>query len=351
MANSTSYDLATEYTLPEVLRHKAPDGSYNPVIDVLSGKFPMIEEGYWVQANDDTSHEFIRMAYEPTGSLVRYNEGTAFESAVTTTIREQLARLESMLRIDTRVLEKAPDPVRYRHEMEAAHMRGMIKQWHKIVFGSRDSSSGPYYGDMGRDQKSINGLITRYNKLTTAASPVDNTRGLGASTSNKQSSLFLIKWGPQGIYFAYPRTVSRTLQVKDLKEQVVYDANSRPYTAVMTNFAWEFGLCVTDERAIQRLCNIGQTSDSATGSFGDDTDKEQGEKAMIDMIERLPNGDTSGCVFYAGPNLMANIRKRLNSKSNMFFTEQNVWGRNQLTFMDIPVVRCDALNVVEAVVS
>jgi hypothetical protein len=346
-----TFDIATEYTLPDVLRHQAPDGSFMPAIDVLSGRWPMMEEGYWLQGNDDTSHEYLRMAYEPTGTLVRYNEGTAFESAATTVVREQLARMESMLRIDTRILEKSNDPVRYRRDMEAAHVRGMIKQWSKIVLGVRDTSSGPWYGDMGRDQKSINGLTNRYKALTTVASLVDNVRSLGGATANVQSSIWLVKWGPQGVFFIYPKSVSRTLTVRDLKEQVVYDTNSpaRPYTAIMTNFSFEFGLGVGDERAVQRLSNIA-TAQTA-GSFGDDTDKEQGEKALIDMIERLPGGDPSGCVFYAGPSIMASLRKRLNSKTNMFFNMETVWGRPQLTFQGIPFVRCDALLPNEAVVS
>ena len=346
-----TFDIATEYTLPDVLRHKAPNGDYMPAIDVLSGKWPMMEEGYWVQANDNTSHEYVRMAYEPTGSLVRYNEGTAFESAATTVVREQLARLESMLRIDTRILKKAPDPVKYRRDMEAAHLRGMIKQWTKIVFGVRDTSSGPYYGDSGLDQKSIDGLENRYKNLTTSASLVDNVRSLGGSTSDVQSSIWLIKWGPNGLFFAYPADVGNTLTSRDLKEQVVYDTNTvpRPYTAVLTNFAFEFGIGVGDERAVQRLANVATAQ--TVGSFGRDTDVTQGENAMIDMIERLPGGDPSGCVFYVGPPVMADVRKRLNSKSNMYFTTESVWGRPQITFMGVPVVRCDALQPNEKVVS
>jgi hypothetical protein len=346
---AVGFDGATEYTLPDVLRHKAPDGSYMGAIDVLSGIYPMVTEGYWLQANDDTSHEYARMAYEPTGTLVRYNEGTPFEAAATSTVREFLARMESMLRIDVRVLQKSPDPVRYRRDMEAAHMRGMIKKWNKIIMGVRDSSSGPYYGDMGKDQKSVNGLTVRYNKLTTSASLVDNVRSLGGSTANVQSSIWLVKHAPEGLFFAYPKTVSRALEVVDLREQLTYDASNNPFRAVMTQFAWEFGLGVGDDRNVQRLCNIA-TAQTA-GSFGDDTDKEQGEKALIDMIERLPGGDTSGCVFYAGPVLMAALRKRLNSKANLYFTEETVWGRKMLTFMGIPFVRNDVLLPNEAVVS
>ena len=344
-------DFAVDYTLPSVLRHKAPDGSYMEAIDVLSGKYPLLEEGYWIQANDDTSHEFVRTSYEPTGSLVRLNEGTAFEAAGTVGVKEQLARMESMMKIDMRVLEKSPDPVRYIQDMKAAHMRGMIKQWTKIMFASRDSASGPAYGDMDADPKSVNGLRKRMSALTTASSPVDNVRGFGSSTANVQSSIWLVKWGPKGLFFLYPKTAERALRIHDLPgEQLVYDKNSKPYTAFVSNFAWEFGLGIGDERAVQRLANI-TVSGASTDFGGADGTSAAGENAMIDMIDRLPDGDPSGCVFYTGPAIMTAIRKRLNTKSNLFFTPETVWGRPQITFQGIPVVRCDALNPFEAVVS
>lgn len=343
-------DIAVDFTLPAVLRHNAPDGSYMDAIDVLAGAWPLVEEGYWVQANDDTSHQFLRMSYEPVGSFVRYNEGTSTEAVGEVPVTEQLGRLESMLKVDSRILEKAKNPIRYRRDMEAAFVRGLVKTFTKTAFGTRDATSGPFYGNMGKDPKTVNGLTTRYNALTTAASPVDNVRSLSGAGANVESSIWLVKHGPQGLFFLYPRTSSRLLEIRDLRENLARDANAKEFLAVYTRFAWEFGLGIADERNVQRLCNI--TTSGASTDFGAaDNTSAQGENALIDMIERLPGGDTSGCVFYAGPAIMAAMRKRLNTKANMFFTVETVWGRPQLTFMGIPVVRCDALTANEAVVS
>jgi hypothetical protein len=342
------FDIATEYTLPEILRTKAPDGSHMSAIDTLSGKYPLIEEGYWLPANDDTSHEYLRTTQEPTGNLVRLNEGAAFEAAGTTPVREFLARMESNLRIDVRALQKAADPVKFRKEREAAHVRGMIKQFAKIIFSVRDASAGPFFGDMDIDPKSINGLGKRYGKISGG---LGNVLSCAGASADVQSSIWLIKWGPDGVFFVHPKTVSNTIQVNDLREQVVYDSSGRPYRAVLTNFAFEFGMGVADHRAVQRYANIATAAGATTGSFDNDTDKEKGEKALIDLIENLPSGDTTNCAFYAGPKVMAAMRKRLNSKANLYFNMQDVWGRKQLTFMDVPFLRLDALNAVEAIVS
>jgi hypothetical protein len=350
-ATDISLDLDATYTLPEILKQKAPNGSYMPAIDVLSGRWPMLEEGQWVQANDDTSHEFIRTVNEPSGTLVRYNEGTDAEAVSTQTIREQIARMESVLKIDVRILEKSPDPVAYIRDQEAAFMRGMIKHWHKIIFSAVNvatHASQTFFGDMVADVKSINGLAKRYNTTTTAASAVDNVRVFsGGDDDATSASIWLIKHGPTGLQFLYPRTVSRTLNIRNMKEQLVLDSASKAYVAIWERFEWEFGLMVGDERNVQRLRGI----DSTVADVWSGNASNVSENALIDMIERLPGGDPSGCVFYGGASIMAGMRKMLNSKTNVYFDEQTVWGRKMITFQGIPVVRCDALKSNEEMTS
>jgi hypothetical protein len=344
-----SLELDATYTLPEILKQKAPNGSYMPAIDVLTGRWPMLEEGQWVQANDDTSHEFIRTVNEPTGTLVRYNEGTDSEAVSTQVIREQIARLESVLTIDIRVLEKSPDPVAYIKDQEAAFMRGMIKHWHKIIFSApiADGAATGLYGDMQLNPLSINGLAARYKATTTSSSAVDNVRDFGGADASVAASMWLIKHGPTGLRFLYPRTASRTLNIRNMKEQVTHDAAGKELVKLWERFEWEFGIMIGDERNVQRLKDIDTvTADDWAGNASNVS-----ENALIDMIERLPGGDPEGCVFYCGANIMSGLRKMLNSKTNVYFDEQTVWGRKMITFQGIPVVRCDALKANEGLTS
>lgn len=331
--------MATEinkvYTLPEILKQRAPDGSIMPLIDVLSGKYPIIEEAYWEQANGDIVHEFAQVAYEPTGTPVRYNEGTALSASVAKTLREPLMTLEDRLQIDVRELEVAPDPVQFRIQREQVHFRGMIKTFHNIVF----SKAG--YGDMGVDPRQIDGLSKRFNSIK--ADSVVSLPESPLGTTN--SSIWVVKWGMDGVSLLYPSRIGNTLRIEDLRVQPAFDSQGRRFEAVMTKFSWTFGLKLGDPRAVKRLCNIPLTG---TGSFNDGA---AGEEALIDLIESLPGGDTTGVVIYVGPKIMAQIRKRINSKANLFFTEETVWGRNMITFQGIPVVRVDSLAADESVVS
>jgi len=336
-----AFAINSAYTLPEIMRSKAPDGSAMHVIDVLSQNVPMVEEGYWERANGDTTHEMLRAVTEPTGTLVRYNEGTPNSVATTVPISEPLCRIEDRLQIDTRILEKAPDPVGYRREREAMHSRGLIKTFHNVVFSKPD---GGVYGDRGKDLKSIDGLGKRYGAV--AAGSVKSNGGAVASS---MASIWIVKHGPNGLMFTYPKTMSRTLTVTDMREQPAFDATGNRYEVVMTKFGWEFGLAITDPRAVKRLANI-TVSGIATDFGGADGTVVTAENSLIDLIEDLPMGDTSGVAIYVGPKVMASFRKRLNSKGNLFFTTEDVWGRKQLTFQGIPIIRVDTLAADEATV-
>jgi len=333
------FDVATVYTLPEILKQKAPDGSYMNIVDVISGRYPLLEEGVWTQANGDLFHEMVQAAVEPTGVPVRYNEGTPLSASVTKTVQEPIMTLEDRLQIDTRILRDQTDVVGFRMQREAMHFRGMLKTFHKIVFAKGANAAGVPYGYMGSDMKQINGLSARYNALV--ADSVESAGGSGSTLS----SIWIVKWGIDGVQFLYPRTASRTIEVEDMRIQPAYDASGNRFEVVMTKFAFRFGLGIADPRAVKRLANIPLTG---AGSFNNDATCEE---KLIDLIEALPGGDTNGVVMYAGPKIMAQIRKRINSKSNMYFTEQNVWGRNMITFQDIPIVRVDTLEADESVIS
>lgn len=328
-------DLNKTYTLAEILKQRAKDGSTMPLIDVLSGRYPLLEEGYWTQANGDTIHEFSQIATESYGAAVRLNEGTPATAVVTKTVQEELMLLEDRMWIDTRQFEISPNAVQFRIQKEQQHFKGLIKSFHYTFFSKKDPT-GKQWGIKSLDMSQIDGLGARYNKLAD-----DSVVSLGGSGS-KLNSIWIVKWGPDAVSLLYPRNVGKTLRIQDLMIQPMHDSNGNRFEAVMTKFSWYFGLMIADPRCVKRLCNISNSGASVTTSF--DGSGTKGEEMLIDLVEALPGGDTSNVAIYVGPKVMAQIRKRINSKSNLYFAPANVWGREMITFQDIPVVRVDALR-------
>lgn len=339
-----AFTIATAHTLPEALRHKAPDGSYMWAYDALAkNKYPMIEEMYWEQANDDLAHEFLRNVSKPTGTLVRMEEGAPYEISIDRAVREQICRIEGNMRVDVRALEKAASPSQFYREKEERFLQGMTKTVHETIF----SKNGR--GNMGLNPKDINGLGVRYNDAANMDNVTTMASYSGASITDS-SSAWLIKHGVDGFFGIFPKNASRAIQVNEKGENKQTDANGYPFWAVETNFAWEFGIGVMDDDCVQRLAGIKASGD---GSFFEiasgNATTALGERKLIDMIENLPGGNTDQCAFYVGPQLMGQFRKRLNEKGNMFFTMETVWGRPMLHFMEIPIIRVDTLAALETV--
>jgi hypothetical protein len=333
-----AYAINTDYTLAEALRQKAPDGSFMPYIDVLSeADAPLFEEGYWIEANDDTSHEFVQTVTEPSGNLVRLNEGAPYEVGTTKPVIEQLARMESNMFIDKRILERSPDPVRYRRERESMYVRGMKKSVARRLFGSGT------YGSQDLDVRDINGLSRRYPALV-----ADSVVGNGATGSGTLGSIWIARHGLEWLFCLYPKTASKALQVNDHGEQKKLDANNYPYWGFETNFAWEFGMGIGDPRNVKRLCNIAPSGNNSF--WADGTNAAKGEEALIDLLEAMPGGDLNGLVMYACPKLIAQFRKRANSKGS-YFDFQDIWNRKMLSFQGVPVVRVESLSMNESTIS
>lgn len=307
----------------------------------------MVEESYWVQANEETSHEYLKTVSKPTGSLVRYNEGAPYEVSTDRSVREQLCRIEANLRVDVRELKKSANPGAYYREKEMRTMEGLAQTFHETLF-SKNSR-----GNMGTNPKDINGLGVR-RPVSSAVAIGSETAAttvvtMGGSTYGSLGSIWLIKHGPEGMFLLHPRTAGKTLEVQQFANVPQYDANGYPFWADASNFAWEFGMGITDDMAVQRLCNIEMTGNNSF--FADGTTVQKGEYALIDMIERLPQGNTDNAALYVGPRLMAQMRKRLNDKSNMNYNMQTVWGRPMLHFMDLPIIRVDVLTADEVATS
>ena len=324
-------DIMSEATLPEILLHKAPDGSYMSAIDVLKQPIPLIEEGYWEPANDDTSHEFMRTVSEPQGTAVRIGEGAPWEKGSDVPVKEPLMMMGSNLKILTDVLKKSPDPIQYRRDQERRTVRGMTKTFSKYTFGKGG------YGDSAADPKSIMGLTNRpeYRALDTADSRgVKNVFSAGGSVGGALASIWLVKRGPDGLSFLYPKTASMLLNEEDKGISMVPDANGAPLWYAITHWDWQFGLKIGDPGNVKRLCNW--TASGAGSFFNNTANAAAGEELLIDAINSFPGGDIDNVTIYVGQQMYGQFQKRLNSKGNLYFNTRDVWGKPRLAFDELP---------------
>ncbi len=318
MATNT---INTYHSLIELAKRHDPKKNTAELIDILSAKNPMIEEAHWEEANDLTSHTFTQVLTEPAGEFTQVNKIVSFASGRTKQVTERIAMLESASCVDLRLLRKARSPEKYIAEENKMHVRGMGKTFHNSVI----------YDNASINPDRINGFFTRYPVLGT------NVRTNGATTGSTHTSILVVKWGRDGVYFVYPRG-SKSLITEDGPEEQLIQATGGGYKAMVTMFKIEFGMCVADARNFQRICNIGT---GATNNFD--------HKVLIKSLNDMT--DTDNAVIYVNKAVKAQMDIAMVDKTNVNYTMQEAYGRPMLHFQGIPVKVCEGILSAESQVS
>jgi hypothetical protein len=324
------FTIDTAYTLGEVLKSYDPEGKLHDIIDVFSDQRPILEEAYWTESNDFTSHEMLQLVSKPAGAFMRVNEGYTKEGVETIPVKEQLAMLGSLFEIGKKVLERQRDPVAWRVQRTQLHVRGMLENFNRKF----------WVGSATTEKKEVDGILTRYN-ATTDTNVWDCSSWDGDTPSGTYYfPVVIVKWGINGVQLLYPKGGTTTFVENDRGLVDLLDVNSKPYPGYRSYFDFNYGIGVADDRCVQRLVNCDSREIVGHDYF---------ENTLIDAIEALPNLDNTA--IYCGRQIMAAIRKRFNEKSNVNFYPDTVWGRKMLTFQGLPIVKDDSLSTAETTVS
>jgi hypothetical protein len=300
------------------------DGNQLAIIDTLAVRAPFLEEGYWTEADDFNSHHYVQALTEPTGSDTRFNKGVAYEAGTVVPVTEILQGLRSMSKIDTELLRRQKDPQAYRASRNAMTVRGMRKTFNDRVL----------YGNNATHPDRVNGVTTRYNLLALA-----NVVGNGGSSAGATTSIWIVKWGLDGLFFTMPRNGQNFIVEEDLRMQLVPDDQTTPqyFTALVSKFTINFGVNVGNPGNVRRICNI-----DATHQFDPDL--------LIEEIGNLPDG-TDNCVIYVPRPVMNQMNIEASNKSNAYYAPGEVFGRKIQTFFGLPVIMNERIVATETVVA
>lgn len=342
-----TFTIDTAYTLADVLKSYDPEKKLHHLIDAFSDKRPILEEGYWQEANGETSHEMLQIVSRPSGAFLRIDEGYAKEGVQTKPVKEQLAMIGSRFEIDKRLLEIQRDPIAWRSQRAQAHIRGMLQAWNRQFWiGADGNHSVANQYNTGGDSEKVNGILTRYTPsdtsdhaaAVTAGTEDDNQKNL--SGSSNLYPVVVIKWGMEDVSLLYPKFGKNTFEEEDRGLVDLLDANNLPYPGYRSYFKFRYGISVGQARSVQRLYNVDATAIKSSATF---------EEALIEVLNNM-NG-TDRCAIYCGRQVMTGIQQRINSKTNVMFSTENVWGRMLPTFLGVPIVRDDSLSIAETAVA
>ena len=320
------------------------------VAEVLNETNDIIADAIVQRANDITSHVVSRRTALPTSSWVKIGNGWNATVGLTNQAREEIGQLKARYQCPEDVMRLQPNPAKYRMQQERAYIESMGQELANTLVGNFSSGA---VSPTTRPPEEFAGFQYRYNTLGTSDTKYVISNGNTASTPTDNTSIWFVQWKPGGVYLIHPRnTDGGGLKKKDEGRQLVSGDNSIASTtaasnnptnqlwAYITEFGWDVGLCVEDQRCVKRLCNIDSVI-TETNTLNEDY--------IIQIRNNFKTNDT--IYIYCNETVFTQLQILAKAKTNVHWTENNPFGKPQMYFLDMPVRRCDAISNVEGAIS
>ena len=317
------------------------------VAEVLNEVNEVIEDAIVQTSTDMTSHVFSRRTSLPAVNWVKLGNGWNATTGLLNQVREEIGQLKARFHAPQDIMDIQPNPAKYRMQQERAYIESMGQELSNPLFGNVAAGA---LSPTAVPPEEFAGFQYRYPSLgSTDTNFVINN---GNTTGNDNTSIWFIQWGAGKVYLISPRNAPGGLSKVDKGLVLVSGDNSIASTsatlknptnqlwAFITEFAWRVGLAVEDTRTVKRLANI----DSVPGTT---------HTLDVDKIIRIKNNFKSKdmVMMYMNEEVFTQLEILAKDKVNVFWSENNPFGRPQLFFQNMPVRRSDAITNVEGILT
>ena len=319
------------------------------VAEVLNETNDIVSDAIVQRGNDITSHVVSRRTALPAVNWVKVGNGWNATTGLVNQAREEMGMLKARYLCPEDVMRLQPNPAKYRMQQERAYIESMGQELANTLVGNVSA------GDLSpgvNPPEEFAGFQLRYNSLGTDYTNYVISNG-HTTDDNTNTSIWFVQWKPGGVYLIHPRnTDGGGLKKKD--EGRVYTSGDNAIAstsasapnptnslwAYVTEFSWDVGLCIEDQRCVKRLCNI-DPDHTATNTLDEDK--------IIQIRNNFRTNDTIS--MYCNETTFTQLQILAKDKTNVHWTENNPFGKPQMYFLDMPVRRCDAITNVEPVIS
>jgi hypothetical protein len=297
------------------------------------------------EGNLPTGERVVIRTGLPTVYWRALNQGIPNSKSTTAQVDEACGILEARSEVDKDLAMLNGNTAQFRLSEDVAFLEAMNQTMATTMF----------YGNPATDPKQFLGLASRYS--STSAGNGSNVIKAGG-TGSDNTSIFLVVWGDQTVYCPFPKGSAAGLLHEDLGEQTVYNSDNTRLQAYATRYQWKSGLVVKDWRYVVRICNIDASDISAT--TGSSSQAATSSNAVIRLMNKalnlIPNLNMGRPVFYMNRTVYNGLALQAMEKSvNVLAVQQGLsqFGTptNWLSYLGVPVRKCDALTVAEGLVS
>jgi hypothetical protein len=333
---------STALTIAEWATRLDPGGKPAAVIELLGQTNEMLSDMLWMECNDGAGHKTSVRTGLPEATWRLLNYGVAKSKSTTAQVRDSTGMLETYSDIDKALADLNGNTAEFRMGEDMAFIEGMNQQMQQSVV----------YGNTALNPERFTGLAPRFSAIAGANNGGNVVDAGGTGSTN--TSGWLIGWGQNTCHGLFPKGSKAGLQVRDMGEVAVNDANNNVFQGYRTHFKWDCGLTVRDWRFVVRIANINVTSGAVTTA--------NLVNHLITAVNKLPFISAAGnspppggtkpgqvnTVFYVNRTVRAALDQQAMAKTNNFLTIETRDSKPYTAFRGIPIRICDQLTNNEA---
>ena len=324
-------------TLQDIVKRTDPNDTIAKVAELQDKVNPIVQDMAWREGNLATGHQVTARTSLPSLTYRKFNSGIVASKSTTEQYVETCAMLTGLSRVDTDLAKLNGNEAAYRRDEDIAFTKAF----------NIEMANGFFYSTTTGTPEKYQGLAPRLNVTSGNVAASQIIKADATASGADQTSIWLIGWSPNTVYGIYPKGQRAGLQMEtDLPKQLVTDANGNQYTAWVTKWVWNLGLCVEDWRYVVRICNIDTSAWKEDLSAGADL-----VMRMYDAVAAIFEMLTVQPVFYMNRACFSMFNKQLAKKGTVNLLE---WldrgGQRVAHFLGIPIRIVDAITSTEAVV-
>ncbi len=319
------------------------DGGLLDMSQNLAETLDMIRDFPAYPASSNLAHEGVRFVTLPTGQVVSVGGGWTAGFADLQPYTEGMMEVHSRYQVPMTALDKIDNKGEYVAMQEGAHEEGLIQGWGNTILAGDDTTA----------PEKITGLMNRapWNDV----SQTNYVWDVGGSSNLR--SAWLMKPGIDTVYSLYnPNHPTLGIEQKEMpvtKETGLgTSADEHRWNINFENRIVK-GLCIKDQTAVKRLCNIPVGSSDYPG---EDVVRAAIKMTIINATKRPGMGQALGTaepdmlgtwMLYCDEQVYAHLVLAGNDKQFVYTSADNIY-RTSLPMIgpNIIVRRQDALNKV-----
>jgi hypothetical protein len=323
-------------TLLDVAVASDPDGKIAAVVEIFNQTNPILQDAPALASNAPMGNRVTLRKNLPTVGWSKINQGYTRSKSTTRQVVDTIGLLAGRSEVDSR-LSKIVGQDNFNAERRLQD-HGFLEAMAQEIAGTM------FYGNELTAESEFTGLQPRLATANTGITESQVAKHHSSPSGSDYTSIYVIDWHPDYVHLIYPKNTTAGLDVRNLGEQSVYDADSKPFQAYVMVYEWLIGLTVKDPRHIGRLANI-DVSQALTDT------STLIKTSLTALINGMPPKNGANRVLYCGRDILTAFENQLDSKSNVMFQWGEYLNEKVLHFKGYPIRTCDQISVLETAVS